>query len=162
MPAAAVEKLAWDHIHTVLLGSGWNAARSCVRQRFNQARRIAWLPGAEDFLRRLRASGRRLVLLTNSHPRVLRIKDEQTGISRYLHALLSSHAFGVPKESADFWRAVREVEPFEPDRTLFIDDSPAGLGQRPRPRAPLDGGAPLRPGGRFCPECPPERGGRGR
>jgi putative hydrolase of the HAD superfamily len=93
----------------------------------SQAGQVAWLPGAEDFLRRLRASGRRLVLLTNSHPDVLRIKDEQTGVTRYLHAAFSSHVFGAPKESPDFWRAVRELEPFDPERSLFIDDSPAVL-----------------------------------
>jgi putative hydrolase of the HAD superfamily len=92
-----------------------------------QAGRVAWLPGAQDFLRRLRAGGKRLVLLTNSHPQVLRIKDEQTGVTRYLDAAISSHIFGVPKESAQFWRAVREVEPFDPDRSLFVDDSPAVL-----------------------------------
>ena len=29
---------------------------------------VAWLPGARDFLARMRAAGKRLVLLTNSHP----------------------------------------------------------------------------------------------
>src|SRR5579862_8977390 len=37
--------------------------------------RIAWLPGAVDFLQRLRRTGKRLVLLTNAHREVLRIKD---------------------------------------------------------------------------------------
>jgi HAD superfamily hydrolase (TIGR01509 family) len=92
-----------------------------------QAARIRWLPGAEDFLRRLRASGKRLVLLTNAHPQVLRIKDEQTGVTRYLHAAISSHEFGVPKENPEFWKAVRKVEPFDPQRSLFVDDSPPVL-----------------------------------
>jgi 5'-nucleotidase len=92
-----------------------------------QAGRVAWLPGAEEFLRRLRAGGKRLVLLTNSHPQVLRIKDEQTGVTRYLDAAISSHIFGFPKENAQFWQALREVEPFDPDRSLFVDDSPAVL-----------------------------------
>src|SRR5579872_444672 len=92
-----------------------------------QAGRVAWLPGAQDFLCRIRASGRRLVLLTNSHPKVLQIKDEQTGVTGYLDAAFSSHAFGAPKESAEFWRRIREVEPFDPQRSLFIDDSPAVL-----------------------------------
>jgi 5'-nucleotidase len=92
-----------------------------------QAARIAWLPGAEDFLRRLRALGKRLVLLTNSHPQVLKIKDERTGVTRYLDAAISSHVFQAPKESAQFWTAVREVEPFDPQRSLFVDDSPPVL-----------------------------------
>jgi putative hydrolase of the HAD superfamily len=62
-----------------------------------QADRIAWLPGAEDFLKRLRELGKRLVVLTNSHPLVLKLKDEQTGVTRYLDAAISSHVFRVPK-----------------------------------------------------------------
>jgi HAD superfamily hydrolase (TIGR01509 family) len=92
-----------------------------------QAARVAWLPGAEEFLRRLRASGKRLVLVTNSHPQVLRIKDERTGVTRYLDAAISSHVFGFPKEDPRFWPALREAEPFDPDRTLFVDDTPAVL-----------------------------------
>jgi 5'-nucleotidase len=92
-----------------------------------QADRIAWLPGAEDFLKRLRELGKRRVVLTNSHPLVLKLKDEQTGVTRYLDAAISSHVFRVPKESEHFWTAVREVEPFDLQRSLFVDDSPSVL-----------------------------------
>jgi GMP/IMP 5'-nucleotidase len=89
--------------------------------------RIAWLPGAKEFLTRLRAAGKRVVLLTNSHPQVLRIKDENTGVLRYFDAAFTSHEFGVPKEAATFWEAVRTIEPFDTQRSLFADDSPAVL-----------------------------------
>jgi 5'-nucleotidase len=92
-----------------------------------QADRVAWLPGAQLFLERLRALGKRLVLLTNSHPQVLQIKDEQTGVTGYLDVAISSHVFRVPKESPEFWRAVRAVEPFDLQRSLFVDDSPSVL-----------------------------------
>jgi putative hydrolase of the HAD superfamily len=92
-----------------------------------QADRIAWLPGAKGFLRRLRSLGKRLVLLTDSHPRVLKIKDERTGVIGHLDAAFSSHVFEAPKEDPRFWRAVRQVEPFDPGRSLFVDDSPAVL-----------------------------------
>src|SRR3981189_3523032 len=92
-----------------------------------QADRVAWLPGAQVFLTRLRAIGKRLVLLTNSHPQVLKIKDEQTGVTGYLDAAISSHVFQAPKESELFWKAVRELEPFDPLKTLFVDDSPPVL-----------------------------------
>jgi putative hydrolase of the HAD superfamily len=89
--------------------------------------RIAWLPGAREFLLRLRAVGKRVVLLTNSHPQVLKIKDENTGVLRYVDAAFTSHEFGVPKEEAAFWEAVRAVEPFDLGRSLFADDSPSVL-----------------------------------
>ena len=84
---------------------------------------VAWLPGAQDFLLRQRAAGRRLVLATNSHPETLRIKDEQTRISDYLDAVYSSHPFGAPKEDPHFWQGFRAVERFDPRRTAFIDDN---------------------------------------
>lgn len=89
--------------------------------------RIGWLPGAEGFLRRLRAIGKRVVLMTNGHPEVVRIKHEKTGVLDYFDAVFSSHSFGAPKESPQFWQAVRLEEPFEPHRSLFADDSPAVL-----------------------------------
>jgi HAD superfamily hydrolase (TIGR01509 family) len=92
-----------------------------------EAQRVAWLPGARHFLDRVRARGKRLVLLTNSHPKVLRIKDERTGVTGYFDAAFSSQQFGAPKEDARFWRSVREIEPFDPERTMFVDDSPAVL-----------------------------------
>ncbi len=89
--------------------------------------RIAWLPGAEEFLRRVRARGKRVVMLTNAHPVALQIKDERTRVTRYFDAVHSSHVFGAPKEDPRFWRAVREVEPFDPERAMFVDDSPPVL-----------------------------------
>jgi 5'-nucleotidase len=89
--------------------------------------RIAWLPGAQDFLRRQRTSGRRLVLATNSHPETLRIKDRKVGIRAFLDVMYSSQQFGVPKEHPQFWERFRAVEPFDPARTAFIDDNPSVL-----------------------------------
>jgi HAD superfamily hydrolase (TIGR01509 family) len=89
--------------------------------------RIAWLPGAQDFLRRQRAAGRRLVLATNSHPETLRIKDEKVGIRPFLDAMYSSHQFGAPKEYAEFWLRLRKAVGYDPARTAFIDDNPKVL-----------------------------------
>lgn len=89
--------------------------------------RIAWLPGAQDFLRRQRAAGRRLVLVTNSHPETLRIKDRKVAIRPLLDALYSSHQFGAPKEYAEFWLRLRRAEAFDPARSAFIDDNPKVL-----------------------------------
>jgi 5'-nucleotidase len=89
--------------------------------------RIAWLPGAQEFLVRQRAAGRRLVLATNSHPETLRIKDEKVAIRPHLDAVFSSHQFGAPKEYAEFWLRLATAEPFDPAHTAFIDDNPKVL-----------------------------------
>lgn len=88
---------------------------------------IAYLPGAEEFLRTVRQHDIRLLLVTNSHLETLQIKDEVTGVTAHFDNVFSSHSFGVPKERQEFWQGLREVEDFDPARTLFIDDSAAVL-----------------------------------
>jgi HAD superfamily hydrolase (TIGR01509 family) len=85
--------------------------------------RIRWLPGARDFVRAVRALGKRTVLATNSHPAVLGIKDLRTRVLAEFDAAYSSHVFGFPKETSRFWAALRAAEPFDPARSLFVDDS---------------------------------------
>jgi len=87
------------------------------------AGRIRWLPGAQRFLAAARARGKRLVLLTNSHPDALRIKDQRTGVLSHFDAAHSSHDLGFPKEDPRFWQRLRGLEHFEPGRSLFADDS---------------------------------------
>ncbi|MEI6459995.1 MAG: GMP/IMP nucleotidase [Pseudomonadota bacterium] len=84
---------------------------------------VAWIPGAEAVLRHLRGLGKRLVLVTNAHPETLAIKDLRVDLVGHLDAVFSSHAFGAPKEAAAFWPAFAQAEPFDPQRTLFVDDS---------------------------------------
>ena len=84
---------------------------------------VAWLPGARDFLVQLRAAGKRLLLLTNSHPIALAVKHQETGVLDYLDASATSHDFGHPKEHAQFWRAAITHFGFDPARSLFVDDN---------------------------------------
>jgi 5'-nucleotidase len=92
-----------------------------LKQR--EAHRIGWLPGARDFLKRVRVLGKRLVLITNAHPIALAIKDARTEVISYFDADFSSHRFGAPKEHARFWQELAKVEDFDPARSLFADDS---------------------------------------
>lgn len=89
--------------------------------------RIAWLPGAQGFLQRQRAAGRRLVLATNSHPETLRIKNAKAGIRPLLDAMYSSHEFAAPKEYAEFWLRFQRVAGYDPTRAAFVDDNPKVL-----------------------------------
>lgn len=92
-----------------------------------EAARVAWLPGARRFLEEIRLRGKRLVLLTNSHPTILQIKHERTGVLDFLDAAHTSHGFGAPKEDQAFWRAAQATVGFDPARSLFADDSKAVL-----------------------------------
>jgi HAD superfamily hydrolase (TIGR01509 family) len=84
---------------------------------------VAWLPGAREFLERMRAAGKRLLLLTNSHPIALAVKHEETGVLDYLDGAVTSHDFGHAKEHAQFWTAATAHFGFDPARALFADDN---------------------------------------
>jgi putative hydrolase of the HAD superfamily len=107
----------------------WSRALSLDILAMKRANRheIDWLPEAREFLARLRASGKRVVLVTNAHPEILAIKDAHLGVRRRFDAVYSSHEFGEPKENAAFWPRLAARERFDPARTLFADDNAAVL-----------------------------------
>ena len=89
--------------------------------------KILFRPHAKEFLTALRASGKRLVLTTNAHRGSLDLKVEHTGLDQWVDRMISSHDYGQPKEYQAFWDALHLDEPFDPARTLLIDDSQAAL-----------------------------------
>lgn len=84
---------------------------------------ISLRPDADLFLRALQASGRDVILITNAHRDSLSLKLERIELRTYFQRLISSHDFGFPKEARAFWEALQGEVPFDPERTLFIDDS---------------------------------------
>jgi HAD superfamily hydrolase (TIGR01509 family) len=86
-------------------------------------RQASFLPGAQEFLLKLKDSGKRCVLVTNAHPKTLAIKDAQVALTQYFDACYSTHTFAHPKESAAFWPRLAAEERFDAARTLFVDDS---------------------------------------
>ena len=85
--------------------------------------RIGYLPGAKKFLEALREHNVRVLLVTNSHPDTLALKDEVTGLAGYFDAIYTSHQFGFAKERQEFWQALQKEEHFVTDSTLFVDDN---------------------------------------
>lgn len=75
------------------------------------------------FLNALHDSGRRVVLVTNAHPDSLSLKVEHTQLDNHIDTLISTHEFGVTKESQNLWQQLQAKLQFEPARTLFVDDS---------------------------------------
>jgi 5'-nucleotidase len=84
---------------------------------------IAVHPAVVDFLAATRAAGKRIVLATNAHHKSLTLKMARTGLTPHFDALISSHALGAAKEQRGFWERLRAIEPFDPARTLLVDDS---------------------------------------
>lgn len=85
--------------------------------------RVCFLPGAEQFLRRLGEQPLRKILVTNAHRDSLAIKAQRTGLLRYFDEAVSSHDLGLPKESAAFWPRLQAMLGFDPAGSLFVDDS---------------------------------------
>jgi 5'-nucleotidase len=94
-----------------------------VKIHHDVTHRIGYLPGALDFLRKMHVSDTRVLLVTNSHPDTLDLKDAVTGLADYFDGVYSSHSYGHAKESQAFWHALQEDVGFDVDTTLFVDDS---------------------------------------
>ncbi len=85
--------------------------------------RIGYLPGARAFLEAVKQKDMRVLLVTNSHPDTLDLKDAVTGLGEYFDGVFSSHNYGHAKESQAFWHALQNDVGFDIDSTMFVDDS---------------------------------------
>ena len=117
--AARQGQLAWyciDH---------WSQELSLDIRQLKHAQReqIGWLEGAADFLERLKHTGKQRWLVTNAHPDAYGLKNDQLGLAAHFNAVYSTHPLGVPKENPAFWPRLMQVAPFDPARTLLVDDS---------------------------------------
>ena len=84
---------------------------------------IAVHPHVTDFLEALAERGMGRVLVTNAHQKALALKMSRTRLAGHFDRILCAHDLGLPKEHPDFWHRVHAILPFEPARTLFVDDS---------------------------------------
>ena len=85
--------------------------------------RIDYLPGALAFLEHVQASNMRVLMVTNSHRDTLNLKNEITGVEAFFDGVHSSHDYGFAKERQEFWHALQDEVDFDPDTTMFVDDS---------------------------------------
>jgi len=84
---------------------------------------IAIHEGVVHFLDSLHKLDKKILLVTNAHPNVLTIKMDKTALAHKFDQLITSHEFGLPKENPEFWQKLVKKHYFEPESTLFIDDS---------------------------------------
>jgi len=103
----------------------WETELELDIMRFKEevAHLIGIHPHVTAFLDAMRASGRRVVLATNAHHRSVTLKMARTGLRPRLDAIVSSHDLGAAKEEQEFWRRLAAIEPFDPARTMLVDDS---------------------------------------
>lgn len=87
------------------------------------ADKIAFRPHVQDFLAALKMHEIRTVIVTNAHQDSLSLKIEKTALDSLVDDVICSHDFGLPKENPQFWHKLQEVEPFNKETTLLVDDS---------------------------------------
>lgn len=78
---------------------------------------------AEVLINSLLERDKRIMLVTNAHPKIVDIKLSKTGIKSYFDLIFSSHNLGVPKESTVFWELLAVNTKFNRDTTMLIDDT---------------------------------------
>jgi putative hydrolase of the HAD superfamily len=75
------------------------------------------------FLQQLKTSSKKVILVTNAHRDSLQIKMDKTGLGSLFDEIVVSHDFRAAKEQPQFWQQLRINHPFNPDKTLLIDDT---------------------------------------
>ncbi|PCM48263.1 haloacid dehalogenase [Pseudomonas fluorescens] len=91
--------------------------------KLETAHLIALRPDADTFLQAIKKAGKRVIMITNAHRDSLSLKLERIELAPYFERLISSHDYGFPKESPQFWDALQADIDFDPARSLFIDDT---------------------------------------
>lgn len=84
-------------------------------------------PYSLEFLDFISAQNKALALVTNAHYDLITLKFNRTGINNYFKHVFCAHELGLPKEENAFWEKLGIIFPFNPERTLFIDDNLAVL-----------------------------------
>jgi 5'-nucleotidase len=85
--------------------------------------KIALRPNVTNLLEQLRAHNKKVLLVTNAHPGSLSLKMEHTGLDVHFDRTISSHTLGLAKEHEGFWSTLQQIEHYEPERTLLVDDT---------------------------------------
>ncbi|WP_372724277.1 GMP/IMP nucleotidase [Immundisolibacter sp.] len=85
---------------------------------------ISVRPQVSEFLLWLGATGKKRVLVTNSHRSGLDFKLARTGLTAWLDEIVCAHDLHLPKEDPLFWPRLQSLHRFDPLRTLLVDDNP--------------------------------------
>jgi putative hydrolase of the HAD superfamily len=88
---------------------------------------IGFLPGAEEFLKTVRARGKRIIVLTNAHHAGVAVKSAKTGLDRYVDRIVDAFEVGYLKMRPEYWPACRKLVGFDPGRSLYVDDDESCL-----------------------------------
>lgn len=80
-------------------------------------------PHVLDFLQHTSDMGKPTYLVTNAHPKTLAVKLGKIQIHESFTQIICSQDVGLAKEQVEFWDGLQEIQQFDKDSTLFVDDT---------------------------------------
>lgn len=89
--------------------------------------KVAIRPFVMEFLEELKSSHRASLLVTNASRDSVDIKMNKINLLPLFDEVVSSHDYGHAKEQQQFWQTLHSNHPFDPSRTLLIDDTESVL-----------------------------------
>ncbi|WP_447500104.1 HAD-IA family hydrolase [Acinetobacter oleivorans] len=79
--------------------------------------------GCIELLQQLKEQGYICWLVTNADRASLRLKLDNIAIEHFFDVIISSEQVGYAKEDINFWQELQRLHPFNPNETIFIDDT---------------------------------------
>jgi 5'-nucleotidase len=98
-----------------------------IRHKYELRHLIAVHPHVIDFLEFLNRQNKEVYLITAANRASLKIKMDTVDLSGYFKQLVCAEDIGLAKEDVSFWKRLERRLGFDPERTLFADDTPAVL-----------------------------------
>ncbi|WP_323740088.1 HAD-IA family hydrolase [Acinetobacter oleivorans] len=116
-----------SHRHTLVWYSSTYWAKTVgvdvlkLQQEFQS--KIQARSGCIELLQQLKEQGYMCWLVTNADRASLRLKLNNIAIEHFFDVIISSEQVGYAKEDINFWQELQRLHPFNPDETIFIDDT---------------------------------------
>jgi len=88
---------------------------------------MGMFPDAVPFLEYLKKRELPYTIVTNAHPSNIAIKMAKTGLNDHVTRIVSAFEVGSLKMHKEFWEVCQTLLPFDPARTLYIDDDESCL-----------------------------------
>ncbi len=102
-------------------------AKEEAYRRFMRAKGLVLLPGAETWLRQLKADGWRQALGTSAPQGNIDAAFDVLGIAKFFDAVMSSEQVKAGKPSPDVFLAAAERMEVSPENCIVVEDAPAGV-----------------------------------
>jgi 5'-nucleotidase len=84
-------------------------------------------PYVIEFLDFCRGLGKQVHLVTNAHSKTLAIKMSKTALGGHFDRIICAEEVGMAKEEPRFWQQLKEILPYDRERTMLADDTEAVL-----------------------------------